>query len=62
MNMNAPCHVLSCDLLHDMRTYTALTLSQCYDSVHGLDLARANLFRDPLGKVGRFTFDDTYFA
>jgi hypothetical protein len=44
MNMNARCCVLSCDLLHDMRTYTALTLSQCYDSVHRTDLtSSANL-------------------
>jgi hypothetical protein len=49
--------VLSCDLLHAIRTYTALPLSQCYDSVHRLDLEREFDDRDPSGKVGRVTFE-----
>jgi hypothetical protein len=45
-----------------MRTYTALNLSQCYDSVrHRLDLERELEDRDPPGKVGRVTFDDTSY-
>jgi hypothetical protein len=60
--MNAPSRLLSCDVLHDRRTYTALTLSQCYDSVHRLDLERELGDRDPPGKVGRVTFDDTSHA
>jgi hypothetical protein len=44
MDMNAPCCVLSRDsVLHDMRTYTALPLAQCYDWVHRLDLSNVNL-------------------
>jgi hypothetical protein len=62
MSMNAPPRVLSCDVLPDRRTYTALTLSQCYDSVHRLDLERELGDRDPPGKVGRVTFDDTLHA
>ncbi len=54
--------MLSCDLLHDMRTYTALTLPQCYDSVHRLDLERELDDHDPPCKVDRVTFGDTYFA
>jgi hypothetical protein len=60
--MHAPSRLLSCDVLHDRRTYTALTLSQCYDSVHRLDLERELGDRDPPGKVGRVTFDDTSHA
>ena len=43
MNMKAPWRVLSRDLLHDMRTYTARTLSHCYVSVQRVDLSCANL-------------------
>ena len=40
-----------------MRTYTALPLSQCYVSVHRLDLERELDDRDPSVKVGRVTFE-----
>ena len=40
-------------------TYTALTLSQCYFSVHRLDLERELDDRNLPGKFGRVTFDDT---
>ncbi len=62
MSMHAPSRLLSCDVLHDRRTYTVLTLSQCYDSVHRLDLERELGDRDPAGKVGRVTFDGTLHA
>jgi hypothetical protein len=57
--MNMTVRVLSCDLLYGMRTYTALTLSHCYDSVHPhrLDLERELDDRNPSGKVGRVTFE-----
>jgi hypothetical protein len=40
-------------------TYTALTLSQCYDSVHRLDLERELDDRNLPDKFGRVTCDDT---
>jgi len=42
-----------------MQTDTVLTLSQCYDSVHRLDLGRELDDQDPPGKVCRATFDET---
>ena len=42
-----------------MQTYTALPLSKFYDSVHRVDLERELDDRDPSGKVGDVTFEDT---
>ena len=47
--------------LHDMRTYTALPLSQCCYLVHRLDLERELDDRDPPGKVVRATLSNLEF-